>query len=229
MKRMLILGGTASIACPFLQMALDSGYEITATTRASQNLLSNSKLNWEYLDLDSEESVIKFIHSISTFNFNFIFDFIGKTSELNSQNFELIDLKEYFSSQITNHVFLLLNIQRLLTLDGSLINVSSRSVKHGSFDIPYAAAKAAVHNSVYSIKDKLLGKQKIINVICGLIENSRMFNQMSPENIISHRNRASTGLITVEAFAIELIKLCEDVKDENSTTYSEILIGSDYE
>ena len=86
-----------------------------------------------------------------------------------------------------------------------------------------------MHNSVYSIKDKLLGKQKIINVICGLIENSTMFNQMSPENINSHRNRASTGLITVEAFAIELIKLCEDVKDENSTTYSEILIGSDYE
>lgn len=229
MKRMLILGGTSSLATPFLQIALDSGYEITATTRTSKNLLGNSGLNWENLDLDSEESVINFTHSVSSSNFDFIFDFIGKTSGIDSQNFDLLNLKEYFRSQITNHVFLLLKIQRLLTLEGSLINISSRSVKHGSFDIPYVAAKAAVHNSVFSIKDKLLEKQKTINIVSGLIENSTMFNQMSSENIISHRNRAGTGLVTTGAFAGELIKLCREIEDKKFDKYSEIIIGSDYE
>jgi NADP-dependent 3-hydroxy acid dehydrogenase YdfG len=229
MKKMLILGATSSMARPFLELALNKGYEVTATTRTSKNFPEGLGLNWEYLDLDSEESVNKFINLTSNLKFDFIFDFIGKTSNLGYQKFELMDVEKYFSSQITNHIFLLLKIQKSLTSDGSLVNISTRSVKYGSFDILYAAAKAAVHNSVFSINDKLQGKQKTINIVSGLIENSTMFNQMSPENINSHRNRARTELITIEVFAKELIKICRDIDDGKLNKYSEIVIGSDYE
>ena len=79
---MLILGGTSSLAHPFLQLALDEGYEITATSRKESNLMKHPHIHWENLDLDSEKSVLNFIDSISRFKFQFIFDFIGKTSSI---------------------------------------------------------------------------------------------------------------------------------------------------
>lgn len=229
MKRILILGGSSSVAAPFLQRALAEGYEITATTRNHDFQLEKPNLHWEYLDLDSEQSILNFLASVSNIKFNIIFDFIGKTSEANSQIFDLVDLDKYFESQVTNHVFLLLRILELLSMDGVLINLSSRSVEYGSFDIPYAASKAALHNSYFSIRNKLSHEQKVINLISGLIVDSTMFKEMSLETRLSHQNRADTELITVERFADKLIELCRNINSKKLNRYSLIKIGPDYE
>lgn len=229
MKKVLVLGGSSSVAENFLIKALTEGYEITATTRKKEFCLEKSSLRWEYLDLDSEHSILNFIASVSEIKFDVILDFIGKTSKSESQNFDFADLNNYFKSQITNHVYLLLRIKELLSVNGSLIYLSSRSVEYGSFDIPYAASKAAIHNSFFSLKNKLLSGQKIINVLSGLIEDSTMFKEMSTETILSHQKRAGAELITIEKFAVELIELCRNLNDEKFSKYSLLKIGPDYE
>ena len=94
---MLVLGGTSSLAHPFLQLALDEGYEITATSRKESNLMKHPHIHWENLNLDSEKSVLNFIDSINRFKFQFIFDFIGKTSSIEEHEIDLLKLKKYFS------------------------------------------------------------------------------------------------------------------------------------
>ena len=229
MKRMLILGGTSSLAKPFIQLALEEGYQITATTRKPDELLKVANINWERLDLESEQSILNFIRSVSKFKFDFIFDFIGKTSNFGEQEIDLLGINNYISSQISNHIYIILKVYKLLTPEGALINISTRSVEHGSFDIAYAASKAAIHNSVFSIKEKLSENQKVINVVSGLVENSTMFKQMAPDNILSHRIRANKELLTVESFANELINLCREKKDGQLSKYSMIKIGPDYD
>jgi NADP-dependent 3-hydroxy acid dehydrogenase YdfG len=229
MKKILILGATSSLATPFLKRALSENYEIYATTRISKNLINNTKLNWKYLDLNSQSSVNIFLRSFKDIKFDIVFDFIGKTSNFELHEIEIIKLDEYFNAQITNHIYLLLQIQKLINPNGVFVNISTRSVKHGSFDIPYVAAKSAIHNSIFSLKDKISENQKIINIVSGLIENSTMFNQMSAENISSHRNRADKNLLTLDEFANILIELCKDIENNKYIKYSEIIIGPDYD
>lgn len=229
MKRILVLGGTSSIAKPFLKLALTEGYEVTATTRDSKNSSDNSRLHWESLNLDSKQSVHEFINSINQIEFDFIFDFIGKTSGFDLQDFDSTSLEQYFNAQITNHVYLLLKIQKQLVQNGSLINISSRSVEHGSFDIPYAISKASIHQFVFSTRNRISKDQNVVNVVSGLIQNSTMFNEMSLETKTNHQHRASAELITVENFVIELFKLCKDLEDGKYTSYALIKIGPDYE
>ena len=56
-----------------------------------------------------------------------------------------------------------------------------------------------------------------------------MFNEMTAENILSHRNRADKKLLTVENFAIQLIAICKEIKNGKFAKYSVIKIGPDYE
>ncbi len=229
MKNMLILGATSSLARPFLNVAHDGGFGITATNRSSVNLFENSNLKWLPLDLDSQNSINSFLESIANNKFDLIIDFIGENSQFDLNNLELTKLNKYFSAQIANHTFLLLKIHSLINPKGALINISTRSVKYGSFDIPYAAAKSAIHNTVFSLRDKFLENQKVINIVSGLIENSSMFNQMTLENISSHRKRAVKELLTPVEFANTLIEICKNIQSNEYSNYSEILIGPDYE
>lgn len=229
MKKILVLGGTSSLAAAFFQRALADGYEITATTRNLDYQLEKLNLKWEYLDLDLEQSIFDLIDSLNNVKFDLIIDFIGKTSKSNTQMIDLEDLEKYFKSQVTNHVFLLLKIQELLSFNGALINLSSRSVEYGSFDIPYAASKAAIHNSFFSIKNKLSQEQKVINLISGLIIDSTMYKEMSSETILNHQNRADSELITVEEFTDKLIEICRSLNTKKIDRYSLIKIGPDYE
>lgn len=229
MKNMLILGATSSLARPFLNIALDEGFGVTATNRNSVNLFENSNLKWLHLDLEYQNSINSFLESIANKKFDLIIDFIGENSQLELHNLELIKLNKYFSAQITNHIFLLLKIQSLINPNGNLINISTRSVKYGSFDIPYAAAKSAIHSTIFSLRNKFLENQKVINVVSGLIENSSMFNQMTLENISKHRERAVKELLTPLEFAKALIEICKNTKENEYSNYSEIFIGPDYE
>lgn len=229
MKNMLILGATSSLARPFLNIALDEGFGVFATNRNSVSLFENSNLKWLHLDLESQNSINRFLESIANKKFDLIIDFIGENSQLELHNLEIIKLNKYFSAQITNHIFLLLKIQSLINPNGALINMSTRSVKYGSFDIPYAAAKSAIHSTIFSLRNKFLENQKVINIVSGLIENSSMFNQMTLENISNHRQRAVKDLLTPVEFANALIEICKNTKDNEFNNYSEIIIGPDYE
>jgi short-subunit dehydrogenase involved in D-alanine esterification of teichoic acids len=72
---------------------------------------------------------------------------------------------------------------------------------NGSWDQYYACAKGAMHSYFLSLANKVEIHSQIILVVSGLIQNSRMYQQMSPENRQKHLTLSGGFLPNTEDFA----------------------------
>ena len=206
-RRLLVLGGTSSLADAVIDKALALGFTVHATRRNSTNHHVREDIDaWHELDLDESSSVKDFIDSVSMEKFDTVICLLGKvfqTSDLESnRNFE--KLTNYFTSQVVRlSVVCQFLIEECMSEypTSSFIYLSSRSAVNGSWDQYYACAKGAMHSYFLSLANKVEIHSQIILVVSGLIQNSRMYQQMSPENRQKHLTLSGGFLPNTEDFA----------------------------
>ncbi len=187
-----MLGGTSSLADAVITKALELGFTVHATRRESTGHNVRADIDrWYELDLNESSSVEEFFNSISREKFDTIICLIGKVFRNNdtdsNENFE--NLTIYFTSQVVRlSMICQFLIEKCMSIDpqSSFIYLSSRSAVNGSWDQYYACAKGAMHSFFLSLAKKVEIESRIVLVLSGLIQGSRMYQQMTPENRHKH-------------------------------------------
>jgi NAD(P)-dependent dehydrogenase (short-subunit alcohol dehydrogenase family) len=226
-SNVLLLGGTSSLAPQIITKFLDEGYSITATYRNQNECQQNSKnLSWIHLDLNSRESLSEFLLQIAEQDFERIIVLIGATSTMETAEYDMDALYKYYEIYISGLHYLIRRSSNRLKVMGNLVVLSSRSGSHSSFDAHYSATKGALESLVRSIAPKLLESQSAICLAPSLIENSKMFLEMTSANIEKHKNRSNHKLLSIEEVSEFIFALSPSVTQVmNGRT---IPLGPDY-
>jgi len=222
-REILVIGGDSSLGREIISQAKQAGFVVHATSRMStQN--QEVGVKWHFLDLASEDTVNKFFQELETLRFQNIFYCIGKTSHLIGIDFSKDNLSEYFAVQFVMSFILLSRLPTLMTTEVSstLAYVSSRAALYPSYDIPYAAVKGGLASTTISISKKLQLNQRAIVVAPGLIEDSTMFLEMSPDLQADHRERAGGKLLSLRQAAGYLLEFGSEGSDIQNGVILEI-------
>lgn len=191
-QKLLIIGGTSSLAPQLIQLAIADGFEIHATTRSLIHKEKDSCVTWWHLDLGITESVNEFILSIHGLTFTRIIYLIGESSGFGIHDFSEIQAREYLRTQLVSPILLIsrLAIHLDMSAESNFVFVSSRSALHGSSDSLYGVAKAGIQNFIKSISKEDFPGISFVSVVTGLIINSRMQKNMGTFRTQSHLEKA---------------------------------------
>jgi NAD(P)-dependent dehydrogenase (short-subunit alcohol dehydrogenase family) len=220
-RKILVIGGNSSLGREIISQAKQAGFAVHATARNSTED-QETGVEWHCLDLANEAIVNKFFQDLETLAFQHIIYCIGETSSLVGVDFSRDNLSEYFEVQFVMSFVVLSRLPRLMTTEVSstLAFVSSRAAIYPSYDIPYAAVKGGLTSAMLSISKRLQKNQRAIVVAPGLIEDSKMFLDMSRELQADHRERAGGKLLSLNQAARYLL----DFGSENSDVQNGVIL-----
>jgi NAD(P)-dependent dehydrogenase (short-subunit alcohol dehydrogenase family) len=207
LKKILVVGGDASVATPILSEARQRGFHITATSRNS-SIKHDEDISWLTLDLANEQSISKFFLSMHKVEFDLIFFLIGSTS-LDSN-----DLGRYLEIHFKSVILTLIRLMTLLReeSDSILMFLSSRSALHPSRDVFYGAVKAGINSAVRSMTIMAPSNQKLVVVAPGLVRGTTMYEAMPSVIRDGHEERSGHSLLDGPHLAREIFLLLEDWK-----------------
>ena len=213
--KLLVVGGTSSLAPEIYKLASRSGYEIFATHRRLSNPSYEQAIRWGYLNLDSMSSIDNFFSELGDLTFSRVIFLAGATCGNVGERISVEVLSEYLKVHLIHPINLIGRLIHFLdpNYPSNLIYMSSRAANFGSADWPYGVAKAGIQNYVSSLSRSLNPPASILSVVSGLINGSRMQNDMKFNIVQSHINRANRAggrLLTVEEIALELWGLNPD-------------------
>lgn len=231
----LILGGQSSVSQRLIPLVNRDFFNVYATYRGSNKVNSASlHTEWLYLDIADKNCIEAFLLETSKFKFGVILSLIGNTSNLDyKSNNKLVTkyLETYinFQSLIINEL-----ITQMNNGEGKnkiFINISSRSVSYGSFDVLYAQAKSAIDVLTKSLSKLYGNKIKFFNIKPGLIKESKMYHEMKPEVRKSHELRSEGKLLTIDQlceFLIDFIESQCSAYENSKYDEVDIFIGPQY-
>ncbi len=207
--KLLVVGGTSSLAPDIYKLASQSGYEIFATHRRSSLPDFEQPITWRHLDLDSLESMDDFFSGLGDLTFSRIIFLTGATCGRVGEKISVEVLSEYLTSYLINSIYAIERLVHFLDTEypSNFIYMSSRAANFGSADWPYGVAKAGIQNYVTSLAQSLNPPISVLSVVTGLIIGSRMQNDMKSNILQSHKDRAKKvggKLLTLEQIALEL-------------------------
>ncbi len=187
----VIIGASSSIGNIIVSRFHRSSANIIATF--FNNEPSNKAIaQWARLNLESVDSIQKFVEFVGGKfkQLNKIICLAGMIPGKNLDEYEDDLIEKVMAVNFTGQVKVIKGLLPLLTSDSNIIMVSSISAQHGSYDPIYAAAKGAVLSFVKSFTNTMI---QVNAVAPGLIEGSKMYNDMSEENQQLHRKNTASG------------------------------------
>lgn len=197
---MLIVGGTSSLAPEIVDKFSKIFNKITCTYR-NKNKIFNKNVAWEYLDLEKDKSIDAFLDKNADNKYDTVIVLVGAVTDKKYIDFDLDSLKKYYSIHSASYLYLVQNLTKNLEKNGKIIVVSSRSANNPSYDVHYSGVKAAIQAAVMSMSRFLDSEQSIVCVSPSLIADSKMFNDMTEENIKKHMYLSNNNLVTTQEFA----------------------------
>ena len=226
-SKILLIGGTSSIAPQLINKFLQEGYMITATYRnKDKSRVTSDSLYWVHLDLNSRRSVSDFVIEIRESEFDRVIVLIGSTFKLEYDQSDIEILNSYYTNYVSSINFLIIQSLARLKPLGNLVAFSSRAGSRPSYDVHYAAAKGALESLVQSIAPKLRDMQSVICIAPSLVEDSEMYSEMSQENIQKHKARSNQKLLTISEIVEFTFEMSPQVTFKiNGRT---IPLGADY-
>ena len=213
-RKILIIGGNSSLGQEIIAQAKQAGFAVHATSRKpTEN--QESGVEWHSLDIANEAVVNEFFQDLDALRFHNIIYCIGETSHLVGEDFCKDNLSEYFAVQFVMSFVVLSRLPRLMATEASstLAYISSRAAIYPSYDIPYAAVKGGLTSTILSISKRLQQNQRAIVVAPGLIEDSKMYLDMSRELQANHRERAGGTLLSLTQAAKYLLEFGSENSD----------------
>lgn len=125
--------------------------------------------------------------------------------------YEFAEIDEVMAVNFNGQAKLIMRMLPLLTAKSRLLLFSSISAQRGSFDPIYAASKGALLSLVKSLATALPSGARINSIAPGLIQDSAMFQGMTPERQAHHRNQVpSKQLLRQQDLAKIVFDLCQD-------------------
>lgn len=197
--KVLIIGGTSSLAKPILDKLDQVKCQITATYTRSSNIIYRNEVEWIKFNLSNRSSIRKLSRKFADTEFDLIMYFEGKTSNFPKMEVSKKYISRYLNTHLVNSIITINWLRKTLKEQSTFVYISSISAERGSYDPLYAAAKAGIHRYVLSLRNHLTDNQNIVIAVPSLISNSAMYMEMSEETVAKHKSNSS--LIEVETLA----------------------------
>lgn len=204
-KKIFVIGAGGSVGSYFCR-ANEKIYEILPSTKNTQKYS---------LNLNSIDSIINF--TPPEYNFDHILFLSGINPRKNLKEISHEEFSEMFFVNILGpSLFLKYHIQ-MLNPGGGVIFLSSIAAVKGSYDPSYAASKSALFGLIKSLT-KEFNDYRFNILSLGLIENSRVFDQMSSDFILKHKsNMINDKLISLDQVNEALKFIIENDNIANSS------------
>jgi nucleoside-diphosphate-sugar epimerase len=188
-----------------VKIALERGYEVTATFRTKTNDL-NLNVNWVELDVANQTSIENFNFHIGNRKFDLIIYLIGELS-LSEPNKE-----KYLHTHLNNTLFLIENLKNNLDIKkkATLLFMSSRAAIYPSFDLYYSIVKAGLAAAIRSLSLKILQNQRMFSLAPGLVIGSTMYQNMPKAVKRAHHMRSDNNLLNTKALASEIFRIIDN-------------------
>lgn len=211
-KNILIVGGSSSIGNEVINKFYKNGYDVISTYSSKNSITNCAYKNFE-LNLKSEASIMLFIknlHKIKIKIHTIVF-LSGVLPGKSLKEYSMDEINKVFSINIIGQIFLLKKLNLLLATNSCILMMSSISAQRGSFDPIYASSKAAILGLVKSMISHLPKKSRINAIAPGLIEKSKMFDDMSQKRQNFHKEKIHSGkLLSSSDLANIIFDLCQD-------------------
>jgi NAD(P)-dependent dehydrogenase (short-subunit alcohol dehydrogenase family) len=213
MENVLIIGASSSIGNEISSIFRDASMRVITTYSSTPPTDDYKPADVFQLDLAVNESIETFTESlkrkVNKVDIAIFLAGILPGKQLATYKFSEID--DVISVNFNGQAKLIQGIFPLLSSRSRLLLFSSISGQRGSFDPVYAASKGALLSLVKSLIFELPRGARINAIAPGLIQNSAMFNDMTPERQEYHRNQIpSKRLLDPKDLAKIVFDLCQD-------------------
>lgn len=212
-QNVLIVGASSSIGSEISKLFRSSSMRVI-TTFASTSLNKADKQEDElFLDLRDNGSIEAFAQKLNelTPRIDIAIFLAGILPGKSLGEYEFAEIDEVMAVNFNGQAKLLMRMLPLLTTRTRIIMFSSISAQRGSFDPIYAASKGALLSLVKSLATALPPGARINAIAPGLIQDSAMFQGMTPERQTHHRNQVpSKQLLRQQDLAKIVFDLCQD-------------------
>lgn len=199
-KKLLIVGGTSSIAKLITSSAIEAGCEVFSTFRDSGKIVISKEINWIPLDFSKIETIDSALSKLQLIHLDYVIYLAGSLSHLHNEDATLKSVDRYIKDNITHPMWFLKNLIKTRTFEenSKLTYVSSRSSDYGSHDYLYGMAKASLENFIKSVKFMNIPNLNLKIISPGLILGSEMEKSMPSENSKRHYESSEGKLLTLE-------------------------------
>ena len=204
--KVLIVGANSSLATALIPQISLFNPEITAIFRKDTPVNSAVFQQQMFFDLADIASINRIMGQLAVESFNYIYIFVGATSNIDTKNGPIATISEYYTLYGARLNYLLGKLENCLSVSGTLIFLSSRAAHRPSYDAHYSAVKSSNEGFLLSLSATSQGK-RILILAPSLIENSGMYNRMSNETINTHRERTGNQLLSSEDVTSVLIDM----------------------
>lgn len=228
-KKLLIVGGTSSIAKLITTSAIDAGCEVFSTFRNNGKIAVSNEINWLPLDFSKVETINSALSTLELIHLDYVIYLAGSLSNLQNQDATLKSIDKYISESITHPMWFLRNLIKTRTFEknSKLTYVSSRSSDYGSHDYLYGMAKSSLENFIKSVKFMNIPNLSLKIISSGLILGSDMEKSMPSENSKRHYQSSGGKLLTLEQASSLIWK--EATSDASESILERVQIGPDYQ
>ena len=211
---MLILGANSSLAPDLISRAkvIQTEVDVTVSNLDHQPRNTLGQAKTFQLDLRDAKSCENFSRSLVPGTYDYIVSLIGVTSGLPIESATYFDIEKVFQINVIGVLSILPSLQKALNATGRVCFVSSSAAKGNSFDVAYAASKAALSIAAKSYSLRVPESQAIFTIEPTAIEKSKMFAEMSEETQNKHRSRAQGKLLQIAQVNSKIIELLTDSK-----------------
>lgn len=212
-KKIFVIGASGSVGSYFLK-SNEKIYELFPSTKSSQIYP---------LNLNSMDSILNF--KIPDFKFDHILFLSGINPRKNLKEISPEEFMEMFFVNVLGPSFFLKNHIQMLNPGGGVLFISSVAAEKGSYDPSYASSKAALSGLVKSLT-KEFNAYRFNILSLGLIENSRVYDQMSPDFVSKHKsNMRNNKLISLDQVneAIKFIIENDNIANSNIPFLNSVL------
>lgn len=208
--RVLVVGGSSTIGIEVVKAFVRRGDDVIATYAAEKPSVQFAQML--HLDLERYENIDQFFGNLRERweNIDHLVLLAGVLPGKSLAEYSHDLIQKVMSVNFTGQAELIQKLLPFLTTDGSVLIVSSIAAQQGSFDPIYAASKAALIAFTKSLA-MWCGKKARFNCIApGLVENSAMYEAMSPNRRQIHIQQTPAGaLLALDDLASVIVDLTE--------------------
>lgn len=202
-KKIIIVGASSSIGSAIVSKFNSPKTRLIVTHHSKQNIKFEENVHSVKLDLEKNKSIgnfIKEVHLILSHIDTIIF-LAGILPGKNLKEYIPSDIEKVMTVNFTGQAKVIKGLLPLLDSNSQVIMISSISAQKGSYDPIYAASKGAILSFVKSLAVGLGGVR--VNAIApGLIEDSKMYKEMSEDRQELHKSQtANRQLLNISDLA----------------------------
>ena len=212
-ETVVIIGGSSSIGKAISDRFLFSGTRVITSYTRHTPTDSDTGLTTAHLDFLDDDSIDRFAVRVGEMASRVDgIIFLSAVLPGNSLDaYEFSDIDEVMAVNFNGQAKLLGRMMSLLTGRSRLLMFSSISAQRGSFDPIYAASKGALLSFVKSLASRLPAGARINAIAPGLIQDSQMYHDMSPDRQEFHRKQIpSMQLLSQQDLANVVFDLFQD-------------------